>query len=793
MPKEVRTTVTITNEKHKDKSSSSNRWNDPRLREKRRKGTEQTRERDSPSPASHDSLSPGGRGHSDSISSRSSLNHSGDNHQSFSGHASRRPSMNSTRSQYLGDPTSARPALDSRQSSFSSQQQHQMPQGASRPPLTTRPSYTSDRQYSPEDMIGRVPSSRSVSRAASCERHPGLCTLETTPNGHRVLYHRLAPQDKEKNSSEHESSRQPRPTEVRPALHRGRSSSKSTRPPPQQAGLTEVFVNFTPQRRAPSRHASHVRGQERDRDRDRERQSLEERERRYPVQTDTRHEKTYVGSGRRPSLSRQASSASYVPSTNALIMVERKSRPDPKFDPSTMDMVCFRRRSSELQSKQDRETYDTRPRWFYKTKEDLLSTSPYHYALPKAQDGSVRWRMRCPHTDGKSKDPNEECRILHTDLDPRTVSIVHVSTSDPIDYSACIIQPDKHCKPSDLAGGPGLRFDDLDYKSLEEKIQANRRLQQEMTDRYVQWSNTSQGMSRLRSERVYTNLLTQYLESQRRFNELRADAEHSEQANTGNGLVGPGLLKEKGVKGSLSAIRNEFRDLSQGIEVIGNTIDTIKSTSAATLESSHARDASLSRLCGAVTSLGQDIQSSIFSSLNGTITSLLTSIARQRASTATTTPNQEQPKPVLKGNGHRSAVRIALPGERRPTYTTGSEVSVSSNAGASNPDPAADPYSLAVSLAGQSDRVSATLQSAIRTIISGMATERAANAGEMEIQRKTSEVLESISASIAGTACKVDSLKETVVESWKASLAEREASLGQMRENLDLLSESLFG
>ncbi|WWC66786.1 uncharacterized protein I206_100691 [Kwoniella pini CBS 10737] len=745
MPKKVsRTTITI-NESNGDESrpsdqSKSSRWNDPRLRTNRRQGSTLTSAAPTALPFGNDVNPPRGRIHSISRLApdvKTAI------------HPTERPphhpSRRASRSRPAGNGypvTQANPpsqhTLHGRRSSFSSQQPSQ-PQA-----LESRSSFSTHLPSATQPQGIPTRSSRSVSRGPSCDRHDGQCSLETTPAGHKVLVHRSASQDKRREHRNEESHSPPSVSEL--SSRRARSSSRATNLPPSQQGLTEVLM--ANERR---RDSGHPTGQKV-----------------YHPGENGRYDRTaqntglYVVDGSRG----RAGDIHRVSSTrsNARQHSSRQTpRPDQKFDPSKMSIACFRRVTNHLSEKQDRETCDVRPIWTYSNKEELLLTSPYHFRLTN-KEGISRWRMRCPHTDGKSKNPSEECRILHVDMDLSAVSLVPKRSDNSVDYSAYILPSNQSISMTNNGDQSGCQYDDLQYQRLEEKIEDNEVIQKAMKKRYVEWSKTRQGRSRLNTEAVYKNLLNQYQLKQRKLEDLRRELSFDDKVRSGPEI----MSSKKEERATLSDIQNRVYTISQDSKSFGERVSTSYQNSMQSLNYPsiiYPDRKPNSQLLSRLMRLEEYVKDLGFRDLNGLNSKLMDTLARDSASGTSACNRNDAPR----------IVKLNVPGDTDQTYTNGEKVVNETN-----------PYSLAISLAGESDKVAREIVSRVKSLI--LDTER-----DQENTKRNVDTLKGATDLANMTQRNLDSLENSLVQERKGQFDEQEREIRGLKENLNLLEESLFG
>ncbi|WVW81848.1 hypothetical protein I302_103846 [Kwoniella bestiolae CBS 10118] len=227
------------------------------------------------------------------------------------------------------------------------------------------------------------------------------------------------------------------------------------------------------------------------------------------------------------------------------------------FNPHTMDIIRFRRHGGGTKTN-IRECFYVRPKCTYGSATDMLRTSPYHYPIT-TPEGRVVWRSRCPHTDASH--PSERCKILHTNIDPSTISTTQIRDDDHTNYAISLLSPNH----------PGVQGAELnsDFTSLtlEDKVREMEMVQQDMANRFIEWSHTPKGRQRLNLESVFLDSCERLTRRKARLEKYRV---------SGFGSVTNGVNREGHVNGMDDSVRKGFKALSNSLEGISHRLQVVK-------------------------------------------------------------------------------------------------------------------------------------------------------------------------------------------------------------------------
>ncbi|WVQ62695.1 uncharacterized protein L199_000843 [Kwoniella botswanensis] len=430
-------------------------------------------------------------------------------------------------------------------------------------PLSRQASISS--QPPPANGSGKGQSRPSISRQNSCSKHPNCQIVKSS--GKYTLHVFSAPRSREPSIDRHSRTRSrareyedDSPPSRRSHDHRGRSSSR-------------VSAIYSP----PDRESEYGRGHE---DRTSRRRG-DSRAPDYRLPNDSYDSPPSHTPPSRPSIDYRRSS-SQAPHTNAngydRGFAKRFSIEN--FNPHTMDLIGFRRDGGGIETN-IRERFDVRPKWVYGSTTDILRTSPNHYPI-RTPDDNLVWRSKCPHTDGSNRP--EDCKMLHTNLDPSSISITPISDTDHTNYSICLMSPHH----------PSIRGAELNHdtssNTLEAKVRSVENIQQDMANRFIEWSNTPRGRQRLDLENVFMAGCDSWMKRRDRLERYRMELNgshttlHVSNGNTNNGLNGDRTITTNIV----NPIVKGFKGLSTGLENVSNGLEQITNDIATRLTTANA-------------------------------------------------------------------------------------------------------------------------------------------------------------------------------------------------------------
>ncbi|OCF59600.1 hypothetical protein L486_02271 [Kwoniella mangroviensis CBS 10435] len=332
------------------------------------------------------------------------------------------------------------------------------------------------------------------------------------------------------------------------------------------------------------------------------------------------------------------------------------------FNPRTMDLIRFRRDGGGIETN-IRERFDVGPRWVYGSTTDILRTSPNHYPI-RTPDDNLVWRSKCPHTDGSNRP--EECKILHTNLDPSSISITPIADTDHTNYSICLMSPHH----------PSIRGAELNYdtssNTLEAKVRAVENIQQDMANRFIEWSNTPGGRQRLDLENVFMAGCDSWMNRKDRLNryKLEINGTTKNTITNGNGHVTSATTSVSVV----NPIIKRFKGLSTGLENLSKGLEQITSnvTNRTTTTNPSNGITILDRLDRVTAGFENEVNKN-FEDMKTLAVDNMTELLREK-NTTSTQPTQisSHPQNTIKGNG--SKVRFNLADEKHLKDTLGNSI-----------------------------------------------------------------------------------------------------------------------
>ncbi|WWC99196.1 hypothetical protein V866_006091 [Kwoniella sp. B9012] len=508
------------------------KWHDPNILKKMRGGKERYASTSQSPSVTRDTT----------ITISRTISQDRDRQDHLNGMTSNRPSISRrvSSTDYVGQPMSRQ--VSNPGSSSPPGQGHGLHPYYSGVPLSRQASISS--QQPPANGHGNGESRPSISRQNSCSKHPN-CKIDNS-SGKYTLHVFSAPRPRESSIDRHSRTRSRArdyednsPPSRRSLDHRDRSSSR-------------VSARYSP----PDRESEYGRGRE---DRTSRRRG-DSRAPDYRLPNGSYDSPPSHTPPSRPSFDHRRSS-SQAPSNNAngydRGYTQRFSIEN--FNPHTMDLIRFRRDGGGIETN-IRERFDVRPKWVYGSTTDILRTSPNHYPI-RTPDDNLVWRSKCPHTDGSNRP--EECKILHTNLDPSSISIAPVSDTDHTNYSICLMSPHH----------PSIRGAELNYdtssNTLEAKVRSVENIQQDMANRFIEWSNTPVGRQRLDLENVFMAGCDSWMKRRDRLDRYKMELSGN---NTTHHVSGGNRTT---TTNTVNPIVKGFKGLSTGLEKVSKGLEQI--------------------------------------------------------------------------------------------------------------------------------------------------------------------------------------------------------------------------